>query len=450
MTEIKLDRHRLIIFILILGYVTNCLIILIQLIAPIANLEMKISIDYYLSDAHIDANSRISQRQLSLEISAIAESTDHNLPLNLCLVLDCSESMKGKPLETVKQAAISIVEKLQPGDRISIIAFNHEAKIIVPYQPVANIFRIKHQINKLEAWGGTAIDQGMKLGIKQVALGKRNTVSHICLLTDGENEHGDDQRCFKFAKLAAEYKITINTLGFGEHWNHDVLEKIADLANGTLSYIEEPEKALTEFEQVFARLQTVGLTNAYLIVELFPGTRLGELKPITQVAPEAVEIPFKLEGNYFKVRIGDLMTNSARILLINLYINQLSPGIHQIATAKISYDNPTIGGENLLSAIFPIEITSQEKYQPQLNQKVQKSILLLAKYRQTQIAETKLQQGDKVGAATMLQSAANTALQLGDESSATVLQNSAARLQEGQELSPKERKKTRLASKTIL
>ena len=74
----------------------------------------------------------------------------------------------------------------------------------------------------------------------------------------------------------------------------------------------------------------------------------------------------------------------------------------------------------------------------------------MAKYRQTQIAEAKLQQGNKREAATMLQTAAKTALQLGDESSATVLQNSATRLQEGAELSEKERKKTRLASKTIL
>ena len=411
---------------------------------------MKINLEHYLSGAYIDANSRISQRQLSLEISAIAESRDYSLPLNLCLVLDCSYSMKGKPLETVKQAALSIIEKLEPSDRISIIAFNDEAKIIVPHQPVANIEQIKHQINKLEADGGTAIDLGIKLGIKESSHRKRNSVSHICLLSDGENESGDDQRCFKFAQLAAEYKITINTLGFGEHWNQDLLEKIADLANGSLSYIEEPEQVLTEFEQVLTRLQTVGLTNAYLIVELSPGIRLGGLKPITQVIPEVVEIPFKLEGNYLKVRIGDLMTDNARIILINLYINQLSTGNHQIATVQISYDNPKISKENLLSPRFPIEIISQEEYEPQLNQKVQQSILLLAKYRQTQIAESKLQQGDKLGAATMLQNAAKTALQLEDRASATVLHHSANRLQEGAELSPKERKKTRLASKTIL
>ncbi|ELS01875.1 uncharacterized protein containing a von Willebrand factor type A (vWA) domain [Xenococcus sp. PCC 7305] len=408
---------------------------------------MKINLEHYLSDAHIDANSRNSQRQLSLEISAIAESTDYDLPLNLCLVLDCSGSMKGKPLETVKQAAISIIEKLQPGDCISVIAFNQEATVIVPSQSVTDIAKIKFLIDKLEAEGGTAIDRGMKLGIKEISHRKRNNVSHICLLSDGENEHGDDERCVRFAKLAAEYQITINTLGFGEHWSQDTLEKIADLANGTLSYIEEPEQALIEFEQVFARIQTVGLTNAHLMVELSPGTRLGKLKPITQVAPEAVEIPFKLEGNYFKVRIGDLMTDKARIVLINLYINQLFPGSYQIATVQVSYDNPTMAGENELSPIFSIEINSQEEYHPLLNQQVQQSILLLAKYRQTQIAETKLQEGDKTGAVTMLQNAAKTALQLGDKTSATVLQNSATRLQRGEELSPKERKRTRLASK---
>ena len=411
---------------------------------------MQLNLKHYLSDAQIDANSRNSQRQLSLEISAIAESTDYDLPLNLCLVLDCSSSMQGQPLETVKQAAISLIEKLQPSDCISVIAFNHQAKVIVPNRSAVDITRIKTLINKLEADGGIAIDQGMKLGIKEISYRKLNTVSHLCLFSNGTNQQGEDRLCLQFAKLAAEYKITIHSLGFGEDWNQDLLEKIADLAKGTLTYIEKPEQTLSKFEQVFARLQTVGLTNAYLIVELSTGTRLGKLKPISQVAPETVEIPLKLEGNYFKVHIGDLMKDQARILLLNLYINQLFPGTHQIATVQISYDNPAIGGENLFSPIFPITINSQEEYQPALNPQVQQSILLLAKYRQTQIAEAKLQQGDQLGAATMLKNAAKTALQLGDEASATVLQNSATSLQTGRELSCKERKKTRLAAKTIL
>jgi Ca-activated chloride channel homolog len=89
-------------------------------------------------------------------------------------------------------------------------------------------------------------------------------------------------------------------------------------------------------------------------------------------------------------------------------------------------------------------------YKPVNNPRVQHYVLALAKYRQTQLAEQKLQQGDRAGAATMLQTAAKTALQMGDRSAATVLQDNATRLQSGEELSESDRKKTRIVSKTVL
>ncbi len=412
---------------------------------------MKVEIEPLLSDTHLDARIRNSQRQLSVSISAIEDNPKKsNLPLNLCLVLDRSGSMAEKSLETVKQAAMTIVEKLTPRDRLSVVAFDHRAKIIIPNQLVADKAQINQQIQTLMAEGGTAIDEGLKLGIKEIAAGHRNTVSQIFLLTDGENEHGDDRRCLKLAQIASEYNITINTLGFGTHWNQDVLEQIADRAGGTLAYIEEPEQAVTEFTRLFTRAQSVGLTNAHLMMELMPRVRLAELKPVAQVYPDTVELPIELEGNFFTVRLGDLMRNRSRVVLINLYINQLPPGKQQIAAVQIRYDNPVAGKEGLYSVVVPVEVEVQTQYQPAPNERVQQSILTLAKYRQTRIAEAKLQQGDLIGAATMLQTAAKTALQLGDPEGATILQTSATRLQTGEDLSEGERKKTRLVSKTIL
>ncbi|MGL4881035.1 MAG: hypothetical protein ACRC8K_08210, partial [Waterburya sp.] len=104
----------------------------------------------------------------------------------------------------------------------------------------------------------------------------------------------------------------------------------------------------------------------------------------------------------------------------------------------------------LHSDVVAIELEAQNQYKPQPNDIVHNHVLTLAKYRQTQIAETKLKKGDRTGAATMLQSAAKTALQLGDKEGATVLQTNATRLQIGKDLSEGDRKKTRLASKTIL
>jgi len=411
---------------------------------------MRVGLNSYLSDINIDATINNSQRQLSLAISAVPDEQASQLPLNLCLVIDRSGSMSDKPLEMVKKAAISIIEQLNPCDRISVIAFDHRAKVIVPNQAVTDLEPIKQKIRLMVADGGTAIDEGLRLGLKEVAAHNQHCVSRIFLLTDGENEHGDNNRCLRLAELSAEYNVTIDTLGFGEHWNQDVLEQISDSAQGTLAYIEQPDQAVSEFERLFARAQSVGLTNSTLTVELMPKVRLSELKPVAQVAPETIELPIQLEGNYFTARLGDLMLDQPRVVLINLYINQLAPGSHKIAAVQLRYDDPGTNQENLHSDVLAIELESQDLYQAKPSNTVRNHILTLAKYRQTQIAESKLHNGDRTGAATMLQTAAKTALQLGDKQGATVLQTNATRLQIGKDLSQGDRKKTRLVSKTIL
>lgn len=410
---------------------------------------MKVGLQPILNDSHVDANQANSQRQLSISLAAIAAEDEGRLPLNLCLVLDHSGSMNGRPLKTVKQAAMNLIEKLTPRDRLSVVAFDHRAKTIVPNQTLENTESVKQQINKLTADGGTAIDEGLKLGMEELAKGKQDTSSQVFLLTDGENEHGDNERCLKLAQLASESSITLNTLGFGTHWNQDILENLADTAGGTLSYIEKSDQAVDEFGRLFKRVQSVGLTNAYLFVELAPQVRLAELKPIAQVAPETIELPVQEEGDRFFVRLGDLMKEE-RVVLVNLYLGQLPPGDREIASIQIRYDDPAVGETELLSERIPVYAQVQQTYAPAPNETVQKSILALAKYRQTQIAEAKLQQGDRAGAATMLQTAAKTALQLGDRGAATVLQKSATQLQSGEDLSEADRKKTRIVSKTIL
>ena len=413
-------------------------------------MTMRVNLQSYLSDPNIDAHINSSQRQLSIVISALGDRLSDDLPLNLCLVLDCSGSMSEQPLEIVKQAAINIIEKLKPSDRISVVAFNNRAKVVVPNQLVTNIESIKQKIGLIVADGGTSIDEGLRLGLKEVAAHNQHCVSHLFLLTDGENERGDDLRCLRIAELAAEYNVTLNALGFGEHWDRDVLEQICDRARGTLAYIEQPERAGVEFEQLLTRARSVGLTNSFLTVELMPRVRLSSIKPVAQVAPETIELPIELEGNYFTIRLGDLMVDRPRVVLMNFYINQLPPGKHKIAAVQLRYDDPGTEQNNLHSDVLAIELESQDLYQPKPNDLVHDHILTLAKYRQTQIAETKLDHSDRAGAATMLQTAAKTALQLGDKQGATILQTNATRLQIGKDLSLGDRQKTRLVSKTIL
>lgn len=424
---------------------------------------MKVQLLSALSDHNVDAAQVSSQRQLAISISAIAEQFEHNLPLNLCLILDQSGSMHGKPLKTVIEAVERLLDRLQPGDRLSVVAFAGSAQVIIPNQEVLDPETIKAQIRKkLTASGGTTIAEGLQLGITELMKGTRGAVSQAFLLTDGYGESSlkilrweigtdDSKRCLELAKKAAKINLTINTLGFGDRWNQDLLEKIADAGGGTLTHIERPEQATHQFNRLFTRVQSIGLTNAYLLLSLAPHVRLAELKPMAQVSPDIIELPVETAADgSLAIRLGDLMKDVERVVLANLYLGQLPPGQQLIGNMQIRYDNPAFSEEGLLSSNWPVYTNVLQVYQPDFNSHVHQWILTLAKYRQAQLAETKLRQGDRSGAATMLQTAAKTALQIGDKNAATVLQTSATRLQSGQELSDADLKKTRIAAKTIL
>lgn len=410
---------------------------------------MEVQLVARFSDAVVAAEQG-AQRQLELTLTAQRQQQER-APLNLCLILDHSGSMAGEPLAMVKRAAQSLVDRLRAGDRLAVVAFDHQAKVLVPNQVVRDKEAIKAKIATLEADGGTAIDQGMKLGLEQLAQGKQGAISQAFLLTDGENEHGDNKRCLDLAKLAAECNITLNTLGFGVHWNQDVLEQIADAARGRLVFIEYAEQAIASFQALFECISTVDLTNAHVLLTLSNMAQLGDFKPVTQVAPDTIELSYETPGAHqYVIRVGDLSTTIRRTLLITLYTQPLPVGSHVIGTVQVRYDNPRRQQSGLLSERIPLTLEAVAEHTPTVDPQVQQSILTVEKYRKTQIAETKLQAGDAVGAATFLQRAAKTALQMGDTEAAKVLQESATELQQQSSLSESALKRTRIASKTVL
>lgn len=434
-----------------------------------------VNVQCALNDTHLDAQQPRSQRQLAISIAALPPDETDRPPLNLCLILDRSGSMTGRALDTVKAAVEQMIGQLQPHDRLAIVAFDHAAEVVVANQEVGeDVGVIAKAVRRLGARGGTAIDEGMRLGIEELAKGRSGTISQAFLLTDGENEHGDNDRCLKFAELAASYTITLNCLGFGRHWNQDVLEQIADAGSGTLSYIAEPAEAADTFDRLLSRVQTVQLTNAHLLLTLPSTTQLADFKPLAQVAPETIELQAQPVGTVdaggagdrtYEARLGDLMIEEQRVVLANLYIQpSLSSGLspdrapdgaagtsrQTVARVQVRYDDPARSQTEALSEAITVDATVQAQFQPAPDPQVQTHIYALAKYRQTQIAETKLKAGDRQGAATLLQAAATTALQMGDQGAATVLQTNATRLQEGDDLSEEDRKRTRIVSKTTL
>src|SRR5437763_3154418 len=100
-----------------------------------------------------------------------------SLGLNLALVLDVSGSMYEEDgtgisrLKRIQDAALASLEKLKPDDTLAIVAFAHNAQVVLPSTTVAEKAKIQDVIKRIDMFdvdpGGTAMDAGIEMGMAE-------------------------------------------------------------------------------------------------------------------------------------------------------------------------------------------------------------------------------------------------------------------------------------------
>jgi secreted protein with Ig-like and vWFA domain len=191
-----------------------------------------IQIQWTLSRARLPESAE--QQLVYVLLEATPEgmpATLPKLPLNLCLVIDRSSSMRGERLMQVKEAAGRIVVQLDANDYFALVSFNDRGDVVIPSQRATNKPELKRLVGTVEAAGGTEMANGIALALQElqrpmVARG----VHRMLLLTDGRT-YGDEGRCVEVARRAQGRGIGITALGIGSEWNEDLLETIAAREN---------------------------------------------------------------------------------------------------------------------------------------------------------------------------------------------------------------------------
>lgn len=103
------------------------------------------------------------------------------MPLNLVLALDRSESVSGERLQHLKLAANALIGKLDAGDRLALLSFNHALTLQSPL--TADVKRIHEAIEQISPGGSTALFDAVYTAI---VLGESNVGrSLVIVFTDG-------------------------------------------------------------------------------------------------------------------------------------------------------------------------------------------------------------------------------------------------------------------------
>ena len=138
-----------------------------------------------------------SVRYLVAELSAegTAGPRAGETALYLALAIDVSGSMAGEPMEKARHTALKLVETLTSRDRLTIVAFDSTAELLLDARPMDADGRAaaRAAIVGLDDRGGTNLFDGWLLAAERVALAMAAASAaspRVVLLSDGHANEG--------------------------------------------------------------------------------------------------------------------------------------------------------------------------------------------------------------------------------------------------------------------
>ena len=207
------------------------------------------------------------------------EQEEKRVSADLVCIIDISGSMRGKKINLVKESLKILVDMMDQKDRIALVLFSSEAKLYydINYLTQENKSKIKDLINNINASGGTNIASGLEIAVEILKKQKENKnieegrSSSIILLSDGrDNNMNDIQLGDKLKSLTKGegLSFTLNTFGYGYDHDPKIMNKLANLRDGSFFVVEDYNKVGEYFVTVLGGCISMISKNAELNVKL--------------------------------------------------------------------------------------------------------------------------------------------------------------------------------------
>ncbi len=190
----------------------------------------------------------------------------------VAFVVDTSGSMDGEKIEATRRALVQCLSRLGEDDLFSIVSFGGYAepwkqKMVAASR--SNVAAAKAWVNKLEAMGGTNIDEALQTAFA-TATGSDKTPLMMVFMTDGRPTIGETDTAKIVARAQRERqekKARIFVLGVGDDLNPQLLDKLSSANGGSALYLKGTAALEGEVSSFYERISHPVLADLHLDVD---------------------------------------------------------------------------------------------------------------------------------------------------------------------------------------
>ncbi|KAI9151606.1 Inter-alpha-trypsin inhibitor heavy chain H3 [Paramyrothecium foliicola] len=260
-------------------------------------------------------------------------SATAHVPCDIVLVIDVSGSMSAAAnvpgeedeatglsvLDLVKHAAKTIVETMDPRDRLGIVTFGARSTIVQRLLAMtdANKDKARANVDSMHAGGATNLWHGILDGFKLFENApKSSNVPAIMVLTDGLPNHMCPSVGY-IPKLRTmmPFPGSIHTFGFGYRLRSGLLKSVAEVGGGNYAFIPDAGMIGTVFVHAVANLQATFAVRATLRLEYPLPLQLEDAMGISaEKTPPAVDDGFGV----LDIQLGNLQYGQSRDILLRV------------------------------------------------------------------------------------------------------------------------------------
>jgi Ca-activated chloride channel family protein len=256
--------------------------------------------------------------------------------MNLAVVIDRSGSMKGERIANAMGGAVAALERMRPGDTISVVSFDTSADVVVAPTRIdtSNKPSIEAAIRSIRLGGDTCISCGLEEGMRQLVragagVSSGDRIDRMVLLSDGATNAGirDLPGIRAMAGRMRGRGVTISTIGVDVDFDEKIMAAIATEANGRHYFVANAAGLPAVFGQEFDELLASVAKETELTIELAPGVEVAEV----------FDRAFRREGDRIIVPFGTFSAKEEKTVLLKLRVPTDRDGEQPVADLRLAY-----------------------------------------------------------------------------------------------------------------